>query len=103
MRHQAIRNIYPNVISIGGEEDKEWGVDNEGNAVSLDESLIAAETQKLEDAYKSMDYARKRNYAYPSVSDQLDAFWKGGDDLTSMKSKIDKVKSDFPKPDNGGE
>ena len=36
---------------------------------------------------------------YPTIGDQLDALWKGGDDQAAMKVIVDKVKSDNPKPE----
>jgi len=44
MRDSAIRNIYPTVISINGDND---ATDEEGKKVTLDESLISAEIDKL--------------------------------------------------------
>ena len=43
-------------------------------------------------------YIGKRVDAYPSIGDQLDALWKGGDNADAMKVLVNKVKSDFPKP-----
>ena len=42
-------------------------------------------------------YVNARLNAYPSIGDQLDALWKGGDDQAAMKVIVDKVKSDNPK------
>jgi hypothetical protein len=39
---------------------------------------------------------RKMNY--PSLTDQLDAFWKGGDEAEAMRQQVSEVKSRFPKP-----
>lgn len=46
------------------------------------------------------DYFAQRRDAYPSIGDQLDAFWKGPNsaDYTQMVSKIQAVKTQFPKP-----
>ena len=43
-------------------------------------------------------YKSARVIAYPTIGDQLDALWKGGDDQAAMKVIVDKVKSDNPKP-----
>lgn len=43
------------------------------------------------------DYYAKRRAEYPSIGDQLDAFWKGGDDATAMLAKIQAVKDKYPK------
>lgn len=35
---------------------------------------------------------------YPPIGDQLDAIWKGGADAAEMIARVQKVKSDYPKP-----
>lgn len=42
-------------------------------------------------------YAEQRKAAYPPIEDQLDAFWKGGQDLAAMRAQILAVKEQFPK------
>ena len=44
------------------------------------------------------DYYAKRRAEYPSIGDQLDAFWKGGDAEVEMFAKIQAVKDKYPKP-----
>ena len=44
-----------------------------------------------------VDPIKKRIENYPKIEDQLDALWKGGDELDKMKAKIRKVKEDYPK------
>jgi hypothetical protein len=44
------------------------------------------------------DYYAKRRDEYPSLADQLDAYWKGGTSTSAMKQKIAAVKSKYPKP-----
>lgn len=43
------------------------------------------------------DYYAKRRAEYPSLGDQLDALWKGGDDQTAMQAQIAAVKAKYPK------
>jgi len=43
------------------------------------------------------DYYAKRRAEYPSIGDQLDAFWKGGDAAAAMLAKIQVVKDKYPK------
>ena len=43
------------------------------------------------------DYYAKRRAEYPSLGDQLDALWKGGDAQTAMQSQIAAVKAKYPK------
>jgi hypothetical protein len=43
------------------------------------------------------DYYAKRRAEYPSLGDQLDALWKGGDAQTNMQAQIAAVKAKYPK------
>jgi hypothetical protein len=43
------------------------------------------------------DYYALRRAEYPSLADQLDAMWKGGEAATAMTAKIAEVKSKYPK------
>lgn len=42
-------------------------------------------------------YADKRAMEYPSIGDQLDALWKGGDAAAEMLAAIQAVKAKYPK------
>jgi hypothetical protein len=46
------------------------------------------------------DYFANRMKEYPSLSDQLDAFWKGADSAAfqAMQARIQAVKAKYPKP-----
>lgn len=46
------------------------------------------------------DYYALRRAEYPSIGDQLDAYWKGVDspEYTNMLQKIQSVKQKYPKP-----
>lgn len=44
------------------------------------------------------DYYAKRRAEYPSLAEQLDAMWKGGDAADAMQVLIQAVKNKFPKP-----
>ena len=66
---------------------------NQADTEDQQQSLV--DTQKTKDAADLVS-ANRRN-SYPSIGDQLDAIWKGGDDQAAMKVLIDKVKSDNPK------
>ena len=70
-----------------------WKV-SDGTA-TLQQSLV--NTQATKDAADLVSTNRRNSY--PSVGDQLDAIWKGGDDQAAMKVLVDKVKSDNPKPE----
>jgi hypothetical protein len=45
------------------------------------------------------DYYALRRSAYPSLSDQIDAFWKGPEhpDYIAMQAKVAAVKAQYPK------
>lgn len=44
------------------------------------------------------DYYALRRAEYPSLADQLDALWKGGEAAAAMTAKIAEVKAKYPKP-----
>ena len=43
------------------------------------------------------DYYAKRRAEYPSLADQLDAMWKGGEAAAAMTAQIAAVKAKYPK------
>ena len=49
-----------------------------------------------------LTYAQARYREYPSIRDQLDAIWKGGDAMEAMRQNILEIKNKYPKPDNLG-
>lgn len=42
-------------------------------------------------------YSETRAAAYPAITDQLDAIWKGGLAMAAMRERIADVKKQFPK------
>lgn len=48
-------------------------------------------------AWEAKQYAVKRSKEYPSIGDQLDALWKGGDAAAEMLAKVQAVKAKYPK------
>ena len=89
MNHKAIYKLYPTVVTI---DDTAGAFDAEGNQVVIDESLVNAWVDP--DTYK---YNRVKEY--PSIGDQLDALWKGGDAAAEMLAKVQAVKTKYPKPE----
>jgi hypothetical protein len=87
MNHNAIRAIYPQAVII---DDGTGAFDKDGNKVEIDLALVNAWQDP--DAYK---FARVREY--PSIGDQLDALWKGGDAAAEMLAKVQAVKVKYPK------
>jgi len=93
MRHEAIRETYPDVVTIDGEAG---AFDANGNQVTLDESLVSAKQAELEADYTAKQYQRDRAVAYPSIADQLDQIYHEG--IDAWKETIAAVKAEYPKP-----
>lgn len=53
---------------------------------------------RFENIDESVRYRYQREPEYPSIGDQLDALWKGGEAADKMKAKIQAVKEKYPKP-----
>tara|TARA_R110002051_G_C8664931_1_gene489544 strand:- start:247 stop:597 length:351 start_codon:yes stop_codon:yes gene_type:complete len=70
-----------------------WKVDPVAKTVTFDKDQSDKDKAHL----VATAYVGKRENEYPSIGDQLDALWKGGDDQAAMKVIINKVKSDYPK------
>jgi len=85
-KHQAIYATHSNVITIRGDD----AFDVNGNPVQYDEATV----QAYIDAHS---YIAKRVAEYPTIGDQLDALWKGGDAQTEMLAKVMAVKAKYPK------
>ena len=89
MNHKAIYKLYPTVVTI---DDTSGAFDAEGNKVEID--LAAVNAWVDPDTYKYNRVAE-----YPSIGDQLDALWKGGEAATEMLAKVQAVKTKYPKPE----
>lgn len=61
------------------------------------EEQIQVELVRLQAEYDNKQYQRNRAAEYPSIGDQLDALWKGGDAATEMLAKVQAVKNKYPK------
>ena len=96
---QAIYSLNSKVVSISG--DPVVCLDKDENDITSTVNMTEAKAKEkeLSDAYDAVQYQRERANLYPDIGDQLDALWKGGDDADAMKVLVNKVKSDFPKPD----
>jgi hypothetical protein len=94
MKHEAIRNLYPNVVTI---DDSTGVFDAQGNPVTVDEVAVAAEVARLQAAYDAKAYARKRAAEYPPIGDQLDALFHAGVFPAEMTDKIQAIKDKYPK------
>jgi hypothetical protein len=87
MNHKAIYKLYPNVVSIS---EAEGAFDAQGNKVEIDMDAVNAWVDPEA-------YIAKRQLEYPTIGDQLDALWKGGDAQTEMLAKVMAVKAKYPK------
>lgn len=90
MNHEAIRALYPNVVTI---DDKAGATDKDGNNVEIDMALVDAWVDP--NAYKY-----KREAEYPPHADYLDGIVKGDD--VQVQKYIDDclaVKAKYPKGD----
>jgi len=85
-KHEAIYATHPSVVTIRGDD----AFDADNNPVQYDEAVV----QAYIDAHS---YIAKRQSEYPSIGDQLDALWKGGDAQTEMLAKVMAVKAKYPK------
>ena len=63
----------------------------------LTDAEINTEIARLQAEYDSKEYQRQRAVEYPSIGDQLDALWKGGDAAEQMLAKVQAVKTKYPK------
>jgi len=86
MNHEAIFATHSNVVTIRGDV----AYDANENVVQYNEAVV----QAYVDAHA---YIAKRQSEYPTIGDQLDALWKGGDAQTEMLAKVMAVKAKYPK------
>ena len=95
MRHEAIRNLYPNVVTI---DDGAGAFDAQGNQVTVDEAAVAAEIQRLQPIKAVEQAERNRQVAYMAESDPL--FFKaqrGEATMEEWQAKVAEIKARYPK------
>ena len=94
LRANAILNTHSTAVSV----KDGLGLDKDNNPVTLNESLITTEINRLQTEWNAKDYARKRKAKY----DALNQFELISDDAingtTTHKDAIVAIKSEFPKP-----
>ncbi len=58
-----------------------------------------ADCVQLDDGgwYACEDHTAPRRASYPTIADQLDAIWKGGEAAVAMRARVLAVKASFPK------
>ena len=92
MRHDAIRNVYANAVTISGDRNV-WDAD--GNAVVIDEALVQAEVARLQAEHDALQYQRDRKAEYPSIEECVHAILD--DDLDALQAKRAEIKARYPK------
>jgi hypothetical protein len=95
MRHEAIYNLYPNVVSV---DDTAGAFDAQGNQVTIDEAAVAAEIQRLQPIKAAEEATRQRQQAYIAEADPL--FFKaqrGEATMEEWQEKVAEIKQRFPK------
>ena len=93
-RNIAIRNTHATVVTIYSDGDS---LDTNGGVVSLDESAITTEINRLQAEYDVQAYARSRKTEYPDIGDQLDDLFHKGVFSTEMAATLQAVKDKYPK------
>ena len=55
--------------------------------------------EEINDLLSTVAYKDLRAKEYPAIADQLDAVWKGGTEMESMRAKVMAVKAKYPEPE----
>lgn len=58
----------------------------------------APSMEAIQALMNTVAYRDLRRPEYPSIGDQLDALWKGGQAAADMLAQIEAVKAKYPKP-----
>jgi len=96
--HQAISSLLPGAefsIRDNDYDQIDWW-DELYQQPSKEE--VEEEIARLQAEQKRTQYQKQRAQEYPSIGDQLDAIWKGGDAYDVMLAKVMAVKDKYPKP-----
>lgn len=102
MKHEAIRNLYANVVSINGNDADAVATDVDGNVVSWDASAVATKEAELNTASKLSELRTERNRRLAEtdhwvLSDTADAtsaqttYRQALRDITSSATSLDDV------------
>jgi phytoene dehydrogenase-like protein len=88
MNHQAIFNLYPNVVTV---DDTAGAMDKDGNQVPIVQSDYEAEVARLQAEYDAQAYARARKEAYPSWQEQMDMMYH--DQTEGSRTWLDAIEA----------
>ena len=92
---EAIYKAYPNVVNIcdKASDGKGFIKDEDGNDVTIDQSLVDAARVELD----KLKYKEQRKNEYPQYGEQFDYIYHNG--IDKWKTDIvDPVKAKYPKP-----
>ena len=100
MNHQAIYNLYPNVVSI---DDTAGAMDADGNPVAITQSIVDDEVARLQAEQDATQYQRDRQAEYPSIDELVVSLWEGVVEermasITALEGLRQAVKTKYPKP-----
>ena len=94
---KAIMSLYPEAFwELNGDDYAGLIWKSEG-ITKPTEAVLLAECDRLDAKYKANEYKKQRAAEYPSIGDQLDALWKGGEAAAEMLAKVQAVKNKYPK------
>jgi|APGre2960657373_1045057.scaffolds.fasta_scaffold67098_3 hypothetical protein len=94
MKVQAIRNLYPQVVTTRGDD----AYDAAEQLIQYDEALVEQEVVRLQEQEASVAYKKNRADEYPPITDYIDGVVKG--DQTQIDAYIAAclaVKAKYPK------
>jgi hypothetical protein len=91
----AWRIDYTDGDKLNGQETLVW---QDKNVPSPTQETIKSLVQQEQILFEKTRYQYFRAPEYPSIGDQLDALWKGGDAAAEMLVKVQAVKEKYPKP-----
>ena len=95
MRHEAIYNKYSQVTEIRGDDIPR---DSNGDEVTIDESVVTTEINRLEAEFTNQDYARKRKAKYDLLNQDEMRYDDTKNSTTTWVDAIDAIKVAHPKP-----
>ena len=101
MRHQAIRNLHPEVWTVITDEHGDHAFDQDGNPVTYNEIVISQEADRLTTEALNNRYKALRSTEYPPIKDFADAmYWASKGDESKLQeyyAACEAVKEKYPK------
>ena len=99
MKHDAIRNINPAVVTIRGDV----AYDANEQVIEIDQAAYEAEVARLQAEHAATQYQRDRAAEYPSIEALVVALWEGVVEermaaVTALEAIRQQVKARYPKP-----